>query len=107
MDRVLASGVPPVLQKADVERIAALAHLDLTEDEKEKFGKQLADILAYARQIEKVDTTEVPPTSHVLTPRRALREDEISTSLSRSEALANAPDSAAEAGLFKVPKVIG
>ena len=104
---MLASGVPPVLSKADVERIAALAHLELTEDEKDKFGRQLADILAYARHMEEIDTMGVPPTSHVLASQPALRADETRSSLSRPDALANAPEPAVDAGLFKVPKVIG
>ena len=52
---------PRTLTIADVERIAALAHLELTDDEKQLFTKQLADILAYAEQVQAVDTTGVPP----------------------------------------------
>ena len=107
LDLVLASGVSLALSKADVERIAALAHVELTEDDKALFARQLADILAYAQHIEKIDTTGVPPTSHVLASHPALRSDEIRSSLSRPDALANAPEAAVDAGLFKVPKVIG
>ena len=107
LDVVLASGVSLALSKADVERIVALAHVELTEDDKALFARQLADILAYAQHIEKIDTTGVPPTSHVLASHPALRSDEIRSSLSRPDALANAPEAAVDAGLFKVPKVIG
>ena len=63
------------LTRAEVERIAALAHLELTEDEKELFTRQLADILAYARLMEKIDTKGVTPTSHVLASHPAFRPD--------------------------------
>ena len=53
------------LTVADVERIAALAHLELTDDEKQLFTRQLADILNYAEQLQAIDTTGVPATAHV------------------------------------------
>jgi len=91
---------------ADVERIAALAHLELTADEKALFTRQLADILAYAEQVQAVDTSGVPATAHVLAERTE-RDDEPHDPLPRDEALTNAPDAAREAGLFRVPRVIG
>jgi aspartyl-tRNA(Asn)/glutamyl-tRNA(Gln) amidotransferase subunit C len=94
------------LTVADVERIAALAHLELTAEEKQLFTRQLADVLAYAEQLQALDTTGVPATSHV-GARRVERPDEPHTSLTPDEALANAPDPAPEGGLFRVPKVIG
>lgn len=92
---------------ADVERIAALAHLELTDEEKQLFTKQLADILSYAEQLQEVDTTGVPATAHVNAGQRRERDDEPRPSLAVGDALANAPDSAPDAGLFKVPRVIG
>lgn len=91
---------------ADVERIAALAHLELTAAEKALFTRQLAGILEYAQQLQALDTTGVPATSHV-NVERAERADEPRPSLPVEEALANAPDAAPEAGLFRVPRVIG
>jgi aspartyl-tRNA(Asn)/glutamyl-tRNA(Gln) amidotransferase subunit C len=91
---------------ADVERIAALAHLELTPDEKHLFTKQLADILAYAEQVQAVDTTGVAATAHVHA-HGVERDDEPKPSLAVSEAVANAPDAAPAAGLFRVPRVIG
>src|SRR6188474_807655 len=99
---------------ADVERIAALAHLELTDEEKQLFTRQLADILSYAEQLQAIDTTGVPATAHVNAagPSTALgasayqgveRPDEPRPSLSTADALANAPDGAPEAGLFRVP----
>ena len=94
------------LTLADVERIAALAHLELTAEEKDLFGRQLAGILDYAQQLQAVDTTGVPATSHV-NAQRSERADTLKPSLAIEDALANAPDGALEAGLFRVPRVIG
>lgn len=92
---------------ADVERIAALAHLELTDEEKQLFTRQLADILSYAEQLQAIDTTGVPATAHIGAALGVERPDEPSPSLSIEDALANAPDAANEAGLFRVPRVIG
>ncbi|MCA1583377.1 MAG: Asp-tRNA(Asn)/Glu-tRNA(Gln) amidotransferase subunit GatC [Acidobacteria bacterium] len=94
------------LSRDDVERIANLARLELTAEEIELFARQLGDMLGYVEQIQRLDTTAVAPTSHVLV-RPVDREDTVSPTLSREAALANAPDAAHEAGLFKVPRVLG
>ena len=95
------------LSLSDVERIAALAQLELTEEEKHLFTRQLAGILAYAQQVQQLDTSGVPAMAHVLAAERAGRDDEPRPSLPVAEALANAPDAAIDAGFFKVPRVIG
>ena len=95
------------LSRDEVARIAALAHLALTDDEVTLFGRQLADILAYVTEVQAVDTTGVPPTAHVLDQAPLDREDLAQPTLPRGEALANAPEAAPEAGLFKVPRVMG
>ena len=94
------------LNHQDVKRIAELARLALTDEEVELFTRQLGDILTYVEQIRSLDTTGVPPTSSVLN-RPVDRPDEPRPSLSRADLLRNAPDAAPEAGLFKVPRVIG
>ena len=86
-------------------RIAELARLELTSDEVDLFTRQLAHILEYVEQIRALDTTGVPPTSHVLN-RPMERDDVPHNSLARQDALANAPDAATESGLFKVPRVM-
>ncbi len=91
----------------EVQHIAALAHLALTDDEVALFGRQLAEILEYVRQVQAEDTTGVTPMSHVLDDLTAERADEPVPSLARSSALAGAPEAAPEAGLFKVPRVVG
>jgi aspartyl-tRNA(Asn)/glutamyl-tRNA(Gln) amidotransferase subunit C len=93
------------LTRADVARIAELARLELTPDELDLFTRQLGDILEYVEQIRGLDTSGVAPTWHVLN-RPVERADESVRSLPRVDALANAPDAAPEAGLFKGPRVL-
>jgi aspartyl-tRNA(Asn)/glutamyl-tRNA(Gln) amidotransferase subunit C len=90
----------------DVGRVARLARLELTDEEKTVFRSQLAGILAYAEQVQSVNTDGIPPTSHALATPASMRDDEIVPSLERSQALAAAPDAAPAAGLFKVPRVL-
>ena len=93
------------LTREDVTRIAELARLELTPEELELFTRQLGDILGYVEQIRDLDTSGVTPTSHVLN-LPVERDDAIVEPLPRVAALANAPDAATEAGLFKVPRVL-
>jgi aspartyl-tRNA(Asn)/glutamyl-tRNA(Gln) amidotransferase subunit C len=95
------------LTRAEVERVARLAHLALTEVEIEMFTRQLGDILHYAQQIQAIDTSGVPPTSHVLAGAPLERDDLVSPGLDRGVVLSQAPDAATEAGFFRVPRVIG
>lgn len=95
-----------LLKRDDVQRIADLARLELTTEELDLFTRQLGDILTYVEQINALDTTGVPPTSQVLN-RPVDRDDTPRPTLSRAELMRNAPDAAPEAGLFKVPRVIG
>jgi aspartyl-tRNA(Asn)/glutamyl-tRNA(Gln) amidotransferase subunit C len=99
----MASG----FSRAQVEAVAALANLELNDAEIELFARQLGDILEYATQVQGIDTTGVPPTASVVTRHSADRVDAVAASLDRADALANAPDASGQAGLFKVPRVIG
>ncbi len=99
--------MPVTLTIAEVQRIAELAHLELTLDEQRVFARQIGEILAYAEQVQAIDTSGVPATAHVHVPQGTEREDEPRPSLSVADAVANAPDAATEAGLFRVPRVIG
>ena len=96
-----------VLSRAEVTRIAELAHLELTDAETEAFTRQLSDILAYATQVQALDTSGVPPTSHILSDVMVDRDDVETPCLDRRTAVAGAPDGDDEAGLFRVPRVIG
>ena len=97
----------PTLTIGDVERIAALVYLELTADEQALFTRELADILAYAQQVQAIDTSGVPATAHVHEAQQTERSDDPRESLSVPDALGNAPDAAPEDGLFRVPRVIG
>lgn len=87
-----------------VEHLSRLARLSLTEDEKERFGGQLSDILKYVETLNELDTRNAEPTSHVIDLRNVTREDEPRESLPRDEALMNAPDGTER--FYRVPKII-
>ena len=95
-----------VLSSADVDRIAALARLELTDDERVKFATQLSAILAYADQVQQVDTSTVTPQQTIASVPR-MRDDELQPSLDRGDVLSQAPAADKAAGIFKVPRVIG
>jgi aspartyl-tRNA(Asn)/glutamyl-tRNA(Gln) amidotransferase subunit C len=88
----------------EVEHIAGLARLKLTDEEKARYREQLSAILDYAARLQSLDTSGIPPTSSVLPPRTVLRADEPKPGLTREELLANAPDTAE--GQFRVPPVL-
>jgi len=90
--------------KMDIEKVARLARLELTEEEKATFGNQLEQILNYMEQLNGLDTTGVEPTSHAIPISNVFKEDEVKPSLPRKEVLLIAPDE--EDGHFKVPKII-
>ncbi len=87
-----------------VERVARLAHLSLTDEEKTLFARQLDQVLAYAETIQALDMKDVPPMSHALATGR-LRADVPRDGLDRERVLDEAPDTAE--GLFRVPRIIG
>lgn len=90
--------------KISINQVARLARLSLSEDEKNMFGLQLENILSYVDTLNGLDTTQVEPTSHVITISNVVREDVPARSLSREEALLNAPDGTSE--FYRVPKII-
>jgi aspartyl-tRNA(Asn)/glutamyl-tRNA(Gln) amidotransferase subunit C len=98
--------MPERLGQDEVLRVAELARLALRPEELDEFGRQLSDILAYAEQVQAVDTTDVPPTTHALAAGNPERADRVRDSLSRTDALANAPDAAPALGLLRVPRVL-
>lgn len=99
--------MPAGFSRSEVQAIAALANLELDESELDLFARQLGEVLQYANQVQNIDTTGVPPTASVVTRHEADRPDVVLPSLDRDLALSNAPDANLEAGLFKVPRVIG
>jgi len=92
------------LTLAQVEHIAELAKLALSDDEKARYQEQLSAILEYAERLQAVDTSAIPPTATVLPLRTVMRADEPHDSMSREDVLANAPQ--AEADCFRVQAVL-
>lgn len=94
------------LEKKDLEHIAELARLELTEEEYEKYGNQLSDILAYFEQLKEVNTDTVEPTAQVTGLKNVMREDIIKNwdKNEISEALNQAPE--VEDNQVKVKKVL-
>jgi aspartyl-tRNA(Asn)/glutamyl-tRNA(Gln) amidotransferase subunit C len=92
------------LSLEEVEHIAELARLGLSNAEKEIFRDQLSAILDYAEILNRLDTTGVPPTTSALPLSNLMRTDEVSPSLPSEDALANAPD--ADADQFRVRAVL-
>ena len=90
--------------KMDIEKVARLARLELSEEEKVTFGNQLEQILTYMEQLNRLDTTGVEPTSHAIPVHNVFREDEPRPSFSQEEVLGISPDQ--EDGHFKVPRII-
>lgn len=92
------------ITKKEVEHVANLARLELSEAEKEQFAGQLNAILKYAEKLNGLDTTGIEPTSHVLPLANVMREDTIKPSWPIEKVLLNAPE--AEDDQFKVPAVL-
>lgn len=88
----------------EVEHVALLARLSLSEEEKQVYAKQLSDILGHARKLQDLDTDNIPPTAHVLPLQNVFREDRVGEHMPVDKVLANAPDR--QDNFFKVPKII-
>ena len=92
------------ITRQEVEHIAKLARLELTEEEKDRYQAQLSQILDYAARLQEIDTEGIPPTASVLPVRSVLRLDETHTALLPEDVLRNAPKT--EQQQFKVPPVL-
>ncbi len=99
------SSSPPLLTRADVEHVARLARLALTDAEIDEFTVQLGGILEHAASVGALDTIDVPPTSHPLPLVNVFRDDVVRVGLSRDEVLASAPE--VQDGRFQVPRILG
>lgn len=93
-----------IISREEVEHVAWLARLELTEEEKEAYTHQLNAILDFMQQLNELDTTNVEPMAHVVPLVNVLREDEVKPGLPHEEALAGAPDQ--DRGQFRVPKIV-
>jgi aspartyl-tRNA(Asn)/glutamyl-tRNA(Gln) amidotransferase subunit C len=92
-----------VISIEDVEHVAKLARLALTDEEKVVYAKQLARIIENFNELKDVDTTGVEPFTHALPITNVMREDEIVSPPGRDVLLKTAPE--AENGYFRVPKI--
>ena len=91
----------------DLEHIAWLSRLELSQEDKKKYAPKLNSVLDYFGELDEVDTEGIEPTYHVLQLSNIFREDEISLStksLSQEEALSNAPKK--QDGFFKAPRMM-
>lgn len=93
-----------ILTREQVEHIAELAKLALTDEEIERYRQQLSAILEYAQRLQELDTEAIPPTASVLALQNVMRPDEVRPSMPREEVLANAPD--VQDGQFRVKAVL-
>ena len=93
------------VSRTDVEHVATLSRLALTDDEIEQLIGELGAILDYAAEVSALDTADVPPTAHPLPLVNVFRPDDPRPGLDRDEVLAEAP--AAEDGQFRVPRILG
>lgn len=92
------------ITKADVEKVARLARLEITDAEKDAFAKQLSQILAHVEKLNRYDTQGIEPTATVLGQVNVFRDDVVRPSLPAEKALANAPER--EGDGFCVPKIL-
>ncbi len=92
------------ISRSQVEHLAWLARLELTEEEKELYTAQLNEILEYFNRLSEINTENVPPTYHVIGKVNVFREDEIQPSLQVEEALKNAPKK--RNSFFEAPKIL-
>ena len=92
------------VSREDVEYVARLARIELTEDEKRILTSQLSSILDHIEKLNELDIEGVEPTFHVLDVTNVFREDEVRPSLPTEETLKNAP--ARDGDFFKVPKIL-
>jgi len=90
--------------KMDIEKVARLARIELSQEEKKIFGDQLEQILNYMEQLNEVDTSGIEPTSHAIALFNVFREDEVRPSFPKDEILDIAPEE--EDGHFRVPRII-
>jgi aspartyl-tRNA(Asn)/glutamyl-tRNA(Gln) amidotransferase subunit C len=97
-------GRPVALTREEVEHIARLARLGLTDAELETFRAQLSQILEYFQELGRIETEGVPPTAHPLPLQNVIAPDEVRPSLPTEEVLANAP--LREDDFFRVRKVL-
>ena len=92
------------LSEKDVQYVAKLARLEVTDQEVAKYTQQLANILEYVEQLNKLDTSNVEPLTHPLDMKNVFSEDVVVPSMTQADVLSNGPE--IQSGHFKVPKIM-
>lgn len=93
-----------MLTREDVEKVAGLARLKLTEDEISEMTEKLSQVISYVAVLDEIDVSNVEPMAHVADVTNVLREDAVRVSLTREAALANAPKT--DGKYFLVPQIL-
>ena len=96
--------MPGKIDKEQVEKVAKLSRLDLTDEQLEQFSGQLSAVLEYVEKMNEIDTEKVEPLAHCLPISNCFREDSVKESLGTAVTLANAPER--DDDFFKVPKIL-
>jgi aspartyl-tRNA(Asn)/glutamyl-tRNA(Gln) amidotransferase subunit C len=92
------------LSREDVRHVAQLARLDFSDEEEARMAEEMSQILDYAEKLDELDTSGVPPMSHVLDVTNVFRDDEVEERIDQEQALEPAPET--DDGFFQVPQVI-
>lgn len=92
------------LSREEVQHVAQLARLDFSDEEEQRMAAEMSQILDYVEKLDELDTSGVPPMSHVLDVTNVFRDDEIESRIDREQALEPAPET--DDGYFQVPQVI-
>ncbi len=92
------------ISKEQIKHVAALARLEISEDNLDKYAQEVGTLIELAEELNEVDTTNVKPTTHMLQTKNVMREDEAKKWTTREDILKNAPDH--KDGLFRVPSIL-
>lgn len=92
------------ISPAEVEKIASLARLTMSDNEAETYGSQLSNILDYIEKLNELETSDIEPTYNAVGLENVVRKDEPAPCLTQDEALSNAPDPSD--GFYRVPRII-
>lgn len=93
------------LSREEVQHVAQLARLDFSDEEEQQMAEEMSQILDYVEKLDELDTSGVPPMSHVLDVTNVFRDDEIESRIDQDQALEPAPETDDE--YFRVPPVVG
>ncbi|MBM3130157.1 MAG: Asp-tRNA(Asn)/Glu-tRNA(Gln) amidotransferase subunit GatC [Chloroflexi bacterium] len=94
------------LTRVQVQHIAELAKLKLSDDEVDRMTQQLSAILDHAARLQELDTDDIPPTASVVPLQNVMRDDQVVSSLPREQVLANAPDRSEDGAFFRVKAIL-